>query len=206
MNRYFAWFGLQGSFVLTLLMSLYALALALLGGSPWRWLCFAAMALSSVGDIFLMRFGGLQRIFPNYFAIGAGFFMLVHAVYTAAFGVRIRSAGGALMNAGTLLAIALCAACLAYFLPMALKPRNLSRLPLVAVYLLVISVACAVECAYAGACWRQTPRAVLSAIGAVSFLLSDAVIGYGMLTGISRHDWLIWWLYPVGQILLITGL
>ena len=206
MNRYFAWFGLPGSLVLTLLMSLYACVLAVMAGTPARWLCFAAMALSSVGDIFLMRLGGLQRWCPHYFSVGAAFFMLAHIVYTVSFSLRLRSMGGAFPNIGTLLAVMLCALCAVYFLRLGLIPRNRSKLPLAMGYMLVISAACIAAFSYAAGCWRNRPQAVLSAVGALSFLLSDAVIGYGMMTGISRYDWLIWWLYPVGQVLLITGL
>ena len=55
MNRYFAWFGQPGAFVLTLLLSLFALIMALRRPQLDRWLCFGAKAFSSIGDIFLMR-------------------------------------------------------------------------------------------------------------------------------------------------------
>ena len=205
MNRYFAWFGLPGSLVLTMSMSLYALVLALCFRTPVRWLCFAAMLLSSVGDIFLMRLNGLQRIFPNYFTIGAVFFMLAHVLYACCFALRIHQAGARFLNAGTAAALALCGACFVYFLHLGVSTKSWGDLPLVMGYLVVISIACVSVFSCAGALGRQHPLAILAAVGAVSFMASDAIIGLGMLTDNSRLDHLIWWLYPIGQILLITG-
>ena len=89
MDQYFRWFGLPGSVVLTGLMSVLALVRAVLQPTTARWVCFAAMFLSSIGDVFLARFAGLDRIFPNYFVIGAGFFMAAHLVYLLCFCLKI---------------------------------------------------------------------------------------------------------------------
>lgn len=202
MNRYFAWFGLKGSLVLTCLMSLYALGMAALCGTPARFLCFAAMALSSVGDIFLMHFKAIERTFPNYFVIGAAFFMLAHLTYTACFGLRIREGGYRYVNAGVWLALAIAVACFLYF-TRACTDR--SQYPLAVAYLLVITLNCMTIFSYAFSAWRAQPTAILAAVGALSFLASDLIIGLGMLVGDSRLDHLIWWLYPIGQILIITG-
>ena len=48
MSSYFQWFGLPGSLVLTGLLSLFALLLAVFCGGADRWICFAAMALSTL--------------------------------------------------------------------------------------------------------------------------------------------------------------
>ena len=80
MSSYFAWFGLPGTFVLTVLMSALALVLALLRPSAHRWLCFAAMAFSTGGDLFLTNFRGLGDL-PNSFVIGACLFGIAHVLY-----------------------------------------------------------------------------------------------------------------------------
>ena len=49
MHKYFSWFGLPGSMVLSGLLSLTALVLALCFHSKDRWLCCAAMLLSTIG-------------------------------------------------------------------------------------------------------------------------------------------------------------
>jgi hypothetical protein len=43
---------------------------------------------------------------------------------------------------------------------------------------------------------------VFCAVGALSFFISDLIIGLDALAGISTFGHLIWWYYPIGQILL----
>ena len=205
MDRYFKCFGLPGAFVLTVLMSLLALALMLLFPSAARVLCLGAMLFSSAGDVFMMRFRGLDRKISHCFEWGAGCFMAAHFLYTAAFALRIRQMGAAYLNGGAVLALSLCFLCLCVFAGLGLKKQNRPRLPLVLAYLFVISLNCVTifSCAWSGAALR--PLTVLSAVGAVSFMASDALIGLGMMTGITRYDPLIWWLYPIGQILILLG-
>lgn len=202
MDKYFACLGLPGSFVLTTGLSLYALVLAIVSGTPARWLCCLAMALSSIGDIFLMRFRGLDRIFPNYFTWGACAFMLAHVAYTASFALRIRESGTAYMNPGMWMAVVMAAGCLVY---LTVNCRDRSQYLLCAVYGVIIAVNCMTVFSYAWGSWRAHPMAIISAIGALSFFLSDMIIGLGMLTRQTQYDPLIWWLYPIGQFLLITG-
>lgn len=205
MDRFFRWFNLPGSFVLTLLMSAFAFVLALIFPSPARWLCFAAMAFSSVGDIFLMRFRGLDRIFPNYFVIGAAFFMLAHLLYTGCFALRIRGIGAAYLNGGAVIALVIAAVCFAYFTKLCMEPGRRSQYPLILAYLIIISINCMSVFSYAWSSAASHPAAILAAVGALSFLLSDLIIGLGMAADIRKYDHLIWWLYPIGQILLIAG-
>ena len=202
MDRYFAWFGLKGSLVLTVLLSAFALALAAVSSSTVRWLCFAAMLMSSIGDIFLMHFQVIERHVPNDFAAGAGCFMLAHLLYTACFGRKISAAGFGYFNGGTAAALAIAAGCLIYFLFVC---GNRSQLPLALIYLAIILLNCATVFSYAWSRGIGSPLALLAAVGAVCFLASDLVIGLGVLVNEHRFDYLIWWLYPIGQILLIVG-
>lgn len=49
---------------------------------------------------------------------------------------------------------------------------------------------------------ERTVRSVAAA-GALVFFLSDLIIGMGALCQVNQFDSLIWWLYPIGQLLLI---
>ena len=90
MNQYFQWFGLPGPFVLTCLMSLMAVILAAVFPSQHRWICAAAMIVSSLGDIVLMNFKGIGHRMPvPYFYVGAVLFMAAHLLYIRAFSLRI---------------------------------------------------------------------------------------------------------------------
>ena len=205
MNKYFACFGLPGAFVLSMLMSLFALALALLSPTPARWFCFAAMALSSVGDTFLTNFKGIKNIFPNYFTIGAAFFMAAHLLYIASYGIKIRNSGAAFFNGGVILVLAAAIALYVYFIHLSISTGHKSVLPLVVVYLAIISADCMTIFSYAWSQGFSNPLAILAAVGAVSFMISDLIIGLGIAGGITKYDSLIWWYYPIGQILMIAG-
>lgn len=57
-------------------------------------------------------------------------------------------------------------------------------------------------------CLAARPIGICSALGALLFFASDVIIGFGQVGGIRpahADDW-IWWLYPLGQMLLIGGL
>lgn len=202
MNGFIARFGRMGKLALTLLMSLYAFVLAAVMHTPARWLCALAMLASSVGDIFLMHFKGIERRFPNYFIIGAAFFMLAHLLYPACFALGIDALGAWYFNGGAVLALVIAVICLTYFTGIC---KNHSQYPLAVAYLVVITLNCMTVFSYVWSASAANPTALLAAVGAASFLASDLIIGLGMLAGIHRYDHLIWWLYPIGQILLITG-
>ena len=205
MNRYFAWFGLPGSLVLTLLLSLTALTLALVFQTPDRWLRLAAMLLSSLGDVILMSYTPVTRRLPGPlrgFACGAASFMLAHIAYIAAFGWRIARGGDPLVNAGFWAGVALLALAAVSMTVLFRRSGNRNRglLALCLAYLAVIGCACAVvfSCAVSEGGW-----AYLLALGALSFAISDFFIGLEQLGGIDACKDLIWWFYPIGQLLLI---
>jgi len=205
MDSYFRWFGLPGSAVLTGLLSAFSLILALIDPTPARWVCFAAMALSSVGDLFLARFMGLDRIFPNYFLIGACFFMAAHLVYILCYAMKIQAAGAAFFNAGVVIAAVLGTALMTLLFVLCVKKGNLKSLVLILIYGIIIFSNCATVFSHAWSQGGHSFRAVLGAVGALSFLLSDLVIGLGIAGDVHRYDFLIWWLYPIGQLLLIIA-
>ncbi len=150
---------------LAMLCALCAVALHLRrsGGVRGAWLLLAALAASLTGDVFLM----LRDLFiPGLLA-----FLLAHLCYIALFkqGQRWFAHHGALAMA-LLLAVAMYTFLWQGGLPAAL------RLP-VAAYVLVI----ALMAAQAWGRWSQAPRAdrpaaLLVALGACSFMLSDSLL------------------------------
>lgn len=203
MNRYFACLGLPGSFVLTMLLSLTALLSALIRPSVARWLCFAAMFMSSIGDIFLMRFMGLDRTFPNYFIWGAASFMIAHIIYTLSYRSLAASKGLSFFNGGVVLAVIIALCGLVYVLYTCHHRNDYSNFLLVTIYLFIICINCASIFSYSWASIQNRPWTILAAVGALSFFISDFIIGIGMLADINRYNHLIWWFYPIGQILII---
>ena len=207
MSSYFAWFGLNGSLVLTLLMSLLAIVLAAirLAGDKTRkyaYFCAAAMLMSSLGDIFLMHLDFIEQNLPNYFIWGAACFMVAHVLYTLAFLKLGRSKGYRYFNGGVIAAIVIALACLVYFTVICAQRQDFSMYALCMIYLAVIGTNCATIFSYAWSSFQKKPYLVMCAVGALSFFISDLIIGLDILAGISDFGHLIWWYYPIGQILL----
>lgn len=208
MSGYFRWFGLPGSFVLTCLMSLLALTLAIVFRTKDRWLCFAAMLISTVGDILLMNFMDLKQWLPNYFYVGAAVFIIAHFVYIAAFSYLIKTSGYSIKGAGLYTALAVVAAAFVFFTAVTVRNGSfdIASCVLSAVYLMVIGADIAAVFIFAfneaknGRVWR-----LISVIGVLSFFISDCFIGLDILGGINSFGHLIWWYYPIGQILLLIG-
>ena len=208
MSGYFAWFGLPGSLVLTTLLSLFALMLAVIFGGTDRWICFAAMLLSSCGDIFLMNLDFIRSRFANYFVIGAAFFMISHLVYAAAFLRLSKQNAYPIGGSGVITALIVSAAALIIIGGLMLKngPFTPSALILSLIYLAIITVnmACvfgfSFHAAADGHLWR-----LISAVGVLSFFVSDCIIGLDILCGIGSFGHLIWWFYPIGQFLLLIA-
>ena len=202
MNEYFACFGLPGTFVLTWLISLIAVILAVIRRKKYAYFCAAAMVMSSCGDMFMTRFGNITEIFPNYFMIGAGLFIVAHVLYTVSYRLLAKSKGYRYCNGGVIAAIVIALACVVYFTIICAQRNDFSMYFLCMLYLIVITVNCATVFSYAWFSAKKAPYLVLCAVGALSFLISDLIIGLDALAGIYDYGYLIWWYYPIGQILL----
>ena len=202
MNEYFACFGLPGTFVLTWLISVTAVILALIRRKKYAYFCAAAMVISSCGDMFMTRFGKIPEIFPNYFLIGASLFMLAHVLYIVSYRMLTKSKGYGFFNGGVITAIAIALACLVYFTVVCIRRGDFSMYFLCMLYLIVITANCSVIFSYAWSSAKKKPYLILCAVGALSFFLSDMIIGLDALACIYDYGYLIWWLYPIGQILL----
>ena len=208
MNNFFRWFGLPGSFVLTILMSSLALVLALCFHTKDRWWCFAAMLMSSVGDIVLMNFRGIGNKMPvPYFFVGAGFFIIAHFLYTGGYLTMIREHGFRYINPGfwTAVGVILLAGMIVTVLSLRDKNASIAMYVLCLSYMCIIGLACATIFSYS---WSIRSWRSLAALGALSFFISDYIIGIDRLMGYTTpalQD-AIWWFYPIGQIfILICG-
>ncbi len=152
----------------------------------------------------MTRFMNIEDIFPNCFMIGVGVFMLAHVFYFNAYRLLAKSKGYKLINKGMLGAVIMALIAVVYFTGVCIQKKDFSMYPLVWIYLSVISLSCAMIFSYTWSSFKKRPIMVLAAVGILSFWLSDYIIGLGVIAGISRYDYLIWWLYPIGQILVIS--
>lgn len=189
--------------MLTCLMSLYALVMAVIFRSPDRWICFAAMFVSSLGDIVLMNFKGLMNRskIPKLY-IGAVLFMIAHVLYFFSYLNLIRAGEFSYINAGFIIAIIICAAALISLSVLFTKnSAPLATYIIAFIYVIVIALA---STAIFSLSFSMGKLYLIAALGSLSFIVSDYFIGLNALGGISRYEHLIWWFYPIGQILIIT--
>ena len=205
MDKFFRWFGLPGAVVLTALLSTTALLRALFVPSAVHWLCFAAMLCSSAGDLFLAHLKALTSRIKNCFTIGCIWFMISHSLYALCYGMKSADLGMPVFNVGTVIALLIGVLASAALIFLAVSLKNTKKLPLVLIYLCVILLNCAAVFSYAFSAAARSVFAVFAAIGVFSFLLSDFIIGLNLTGKLHRFDALVWWLYPIGQILLILG-
>ena len=202
MHEYFACFGLPGTFVLTWLISLLALTLAVIRRKKYAFICAAAMVVSSCADMFMTRFGRIPEIFPNYFIIGASLFMVSHVLYTVSYLTLARSKGYRYCNGGMVTAVVIAVVCLVYFTVICHQRNDFSMYFLCLLYLIVITVNCATVFSYAWSAVKKKPYLIFCAVGALSFFISDMLLGLEVLAGIYDYSFLVWWFYPIGQLLL----
>lgn len=201
MNQYFAWFGLSGTLVLSSLLSLTAIALALAFRTKDRILAAIAMVICTGGDIVLGNLFGLDKLLGgSSFFVGAGLFIVGHLFYIAAYAALIRRRGYALKNkgfyAGYIFTALVFLAITVYMLAAGTFP-GIALFGICLLYAAIIGTDLSVIWSYA---WSRKGWYLLAALGVVVFFVSDLIIGVGRLCDIHAFDWLIWWLYPVGQL------
>lgn len=206
-TRFFRWFGLPGRFVLTLLMSGLSVLLAFYFPSVPHFIAAGAMLLSSLGDILLMNFRPVTRLLPfRGFKAGSAVFTLAHLTYASAFGYKIYKSKLSFFNAGVVIAFAIFVTLvlLTVILTFLRHSDGINMLAPGMIYLLVISINCAAifSCAFS-----MGGLAIVSSVGILSFLTSDYFIMLDKVCGVDSKtlNELIWWFYPIGQILLLVG-
>lgn len=200
MNQYFNWFGMSGTFVLTMLLSLFAVLLAVLRPSRHRRLCALGMLFCSAGDIVLAGLFGIGEALPDtYFFLGAGLFIIGHLLYIAAYRVQISGKGYRLRNrgfrSGILFTVLVFAVLTVYMLATNSFP-GLAMYGICLLYAVIIGGDLSVIWSYA---YSRRGIPSLASLAVLVFFLSDLIIGMGKLCGLHQLDELIWWLYPVGQ-------
>jgi len=177
------------------LAALIVAAVALDPQVPGRRAWFvAALVLSLAGDVFLML--PERRRGPDLFVAGLASFLLAHVAYVAGFSVEGPSAGAV---AGSALVVGVLAVVLgARIVRAAAASDGPAGAAPVAVYVGVISTMVA---------FALATRESLAALGAVSFFLSDFLIGWTRFVGAVRGGRLaVITTYHVGQALLVLSL
>ena len=208
MNRWFDDFPIIGKYVsgkivLSFFMVLFSLILFLIFRVTDRLLCVFAMIFSFIGDVALNHKPTISSQSKRDFILGGTAFIVAHIFYCVAYGLKIKENNFEIFNIGVLFAIAILLAVTIYMLAKA-DLRMHSKLFLFGVvylwltginYITIFSFAISVKSIES-----------ICLIGGLSFLASDVIIGLEKFTGlrskVARE--LVWWFYPIGQILLIS--
>lgn len=207
MHIFFRWFGLPGRFVLTVLLSILSVVLALISQTAVGVLCMIAMILSSLGDIILMDYKPVVSHFPfKGFEAGALMFALAHGLYAAAYILKNIKADMKRFNIGTLFSIILFLLSVAVLTSLMIrnKKKSIGMYILGIAYLIFITVNCSAIFTFGV---NYFPLGLVSIVGAVSFFISDLFLAFDKIGCIKIKNLtnIVWWFYPIGQILILVG-
>lgn len=210
MAKYFRWFGLKGELVLTILLSSLAVVLAVLYHTPDRFVRMTAMLLCTGGDLIIMNFKGVRRYIKHLLPMGATLFAFGHICYMISYGMLFLYKGYSFMengslNGGLIIGILFIGTGMLFGCIACVKWGRKRMIPLVLIYGAVLGANCCMILSYAWAAARTGMLAITAGIGVITFVISD--LGVVMERLDRRHDWhtFVWWLYPVGQILMIIS-
>lgn len=165
-------------------------------------ICVIAMFFSFLGDLFLNYFPVHKR--PHWmFYSGAIAFMLAHIAYAAAYYRLIVEGGKEFINPGAILAIISIITLICITVLVAIQNKvtvNFLTIIVFSLYTIIISVNFVTIASHS---WSFIS---LSFVGAVSFLISDFIIGIETVFKVKSriHRKLVWIFYPLGQILIIA--
>ena len=194
---YFQRFICDFNMLISFGLVIFSLILALVLKKPTNVLRFVAMTFGFLGDLAL----AFYILGPHSFLWGVAFFIICHVFYFLSYKKEIKN----LFNKGfwigetiiLLFIIGLIIVSCLYPYP---EPYSYFKLGICIFYGLIIGFVCSAvtACAYE----KRSFLSILNVIGIISFIISDFIIGIGMMSSlhISR---LIWIFYPIGQFLLI---
>ncbi|MBR6034013.1 MAG: hypothetical protein IKP28_04690 [Clostridia bacterium] len=208
MNRWFDRLPIIGSIipgkiVLSFLMLLFAVFTQAFFKNFESSLCIVAMGFSFLGDVALNHKKDHSKQTKNDLIIGGIAFVLAHMFYCATYFQKIQAKGYQLWNFGACVALAILGFITVAMLITRSTTMNSNLYILGLAYLWLTGVNYTTIFSYA---YSVKSIESLVALGGLMFLASDVIIGLekfsGLKSGLARE--LVWWLYPIGQIIIIA--
>ena len=210
MNRWFDKLPIISKFVpgkitLSFLMLLFAIIMAINFRTIDRTVCLFAMFFSFIGDISLNHKREHSKQSTRDLLIGGTAFIIAHLGYCIAYYIKLTVEGFEFANLGSFFAIILLITITVIFLLKApTEQKQLKLFYFGIMYLWFTGIDYITIFSYA-----YSVRYSISIIvfwGGMMFLASDLIIGmekfWGVKSKLLRE--LVWWLYPIGQIILIA--
>ena len=188
---------------ISLLLLIYSIILYVFSPECFdRKLCMLAMLFSFIGDV-LLNCRPLDKRSHTLLYIGAIFFMISHLIYATAYYFLISNSNQTFINTGAYLAYYFMATILIGSITYILLTKKHVKPIMIFVFLIytaIISINFIVICSYS---WSTH---AVSFIGAISFLISDYIIGIENVLKIKNDALrkLVWIFYPIGQFLILT--
>lgn len=190
---------------LSMAMSIYAGILFFWFPINVRLICFLAMLISTLGDYFL-NYKTLEQRSKKDFVIGAVFFMLAHVVYAIAFIKEIIKNNYLFWNIGAYVAVViLLVTLIAIIIAIITLKKQTSKSLFLLCFIYLIFIGINITTIFSFAISVKNIKSIV-ALGALSFYISDLFIGLENLLKIKKRTIrkLVWWFYPIGQILILT--
>ena len=208
MNRWFDNLPIIGNFipgkiVLSFLMLLFAIFLHIFFKDSKSSFCILAMSFSFIGDIALNHKQTHDEQSNKDFIVGGISFILAHMFYCITYFQKIQINHYKLLNFGAFISVTILIAVTIFMLIKlnSNSPLVLSLFGFVYLWLTGINYISIFSYAYSVKSIES-----IAALGGLMFLASDVIIGLekflGMKSKFVRE--LVWWLYPIGQIIIIA--
>ncbi len=209
MNRWFDHLPIvgkriPGKITLSFLMLVFAIIMYLICRTVDRRICIFAMFFSFVGDIALNHNRDHSKQSKKDFLIGGIAFIIAHLLYCISYYMKIQVNRFDLLNYGFYVAFSSILVITIVLLISKKRKGGFTRLFWFGmVYVWITGINYTTITSYAIST-KSMESIVL--FGGIMFFLSDLIIGlekfYGLKSKVARE--LVWWLYPVGQIIIIA--
>ena len=177
----------------------FAFMLCFIRPGPDSTLCLIAMFFSFIGDISLNGMP-LEKRPKKLMYIGAGFFMVAHLVYASAFNTLMKTS--VFFNPGAIVGIIFIALMCITLIACTRKAEPLGNTMIIVfgIYCLIIGINFVTIASYSYA-FKS-----IAVFGALSFLISDFIIGVETLFKIKSPILrkLVWIFYPLGQFMILS--
>ena len=194
---------IPGKITLSFLMLLFAVCMRQVLKTSDRTICVLAMFFSFVGDVALNHKRNHNEQSLMDFVFGGISFIAAHICYCIAYNIKIIENKYTLINPGLIFAISILILVSYFVLISSKSEKNLKLKAFGIAYLWLTGINYITIFSYA---YSSKSIESLAALGGLLFLASDVIIGFEKFSGLksSLARELVWWLYPIGQIILIA--
>ena len=195
---------IPGKITLSFFMLLFAFSLFTIFRSSDRFICFVAMMFSFIGDISLNHNPNHDDQTKTDFICGGIAFIIAHILYCISYCQKITIHRFSYLNAGLIYALFFIIVITVILLIYKRKSNNHVKLFWFGIVYLWITASNYITISSYSYSIRNIESVAI--IGGLMFFISDLIIGlekfFGLKSKLARE--LVWWLYPIGQIIIIA--